>query len=53
LKPNMLTSVRIQDYRNEQAMVVPSFILRQDFNGTFLFKGNGRERSIQGSKNPM
>jgi membrane fusion protein (multidrug efflux system) len=38
LKPNMLTSVRIQDYRNEQAMVVPSFILRQDFNGTFLFK---------------
>lgn len=38
LKPNMLTSVRIQDYRNEQAMVVPSFILRQDFNGIFLFK---------------
>lgn len=38
LKPNMLTSVRIQDYSNEQAMVVPSFLLRQDFNGTFLFK---------------
>ena len=38
LKPNMLTSVRIQDYRNDQAMVVPTFILRQDFNGTFLFK---------------
>jgi RND family efflux transporter MFP subunit len=38
LKPNMLTSVRIRDYSNEQAMVVPSFILRQDFNGTFLFK---------------
>jgi RND family efflux transporter MFP subunit len=38
LKPNMLTSVRIQDYRNDQAMVVPTFLLRQDFNGTFLFK---------------
>ncbi len=38
MKPNMLTSVRIQDYRNDQAMVVPTFILRQDFNGTFLFK---------------
>jgi RND family efflux transporter MFP subunit len=37
LKPNMLTTVRIQDYKNEQALVVPSFILRQDFNGTFLF----------------
>jgi membrane fusion protein (multidrug efflux system) len=48
LKPNMLTSVRIQDYRNEQAMVVPSFILRQDFNGTFLFKAmeeNGVSRA--------
>ena len=38
LKPNMLTSVRIQDYRNDNALVVPSSILRQDFNGTFLFK---------------
>jgi RND family efflux transporter MFP subunit len=38
LKPNMLTSVRIQDYRNDSALVVPSNILRQDFNGTFLFR---------------
>jgi len=38
LKPNMLTSVRIQDYKNDQALVVPSHILRQDFNGTFLFR---------------
>ncbi len=38
LKPNMLTSVRIQDYRNDNALVVPSIILRQDFKGTFLFR---------------
>lgn len=38
LKPNMLTSVRIQDYSNNSALVVPSSILRQDFNGTFLFR---------------
>jgi RND family efflux transporter MFP subunit len=38
LKPNMLTSVRIQDYKNDNALVVPSNILRQDFNGTFLFR---------------
>jgi RND family efflux transporter MFP subunit len=37
LKPNMLTSVSIQDYKNDNALVVPSNILRQDFNGTFLF----------------
>jgi RND family efflux transporter MFP subunit len=38
LKPNMLTSVRIRDYSDNQAMVVPTFLLRQDFNGIFLFK---------------
>lgn len=38
LKPNMLTSVRIQDYKNDNALVIPSNILRQDFNGTFLFR---------------
>ena len=38
LKPNMLTSVRIKDYKNDQALVVPSFILRQDFKGSFLFR---------------
>lgn len=37
LKPNMLTSVRIRDYENKNALVVPSIVLKQDFNGTFLF----------------
>jgi len=37
LKPNMLTSVRIRDYENKDALVVPSIVLKQDFNGTFLF----------------
>jgi RND family efflux transporter MFP subunit len=36
-KPNMLTSVRIQDFKSDNSLVVPSNILRQDFNGTFLF----------------
>lgn len=38
LKPNMLTSVRIEDFTDAEARVVPSEILRQDFNGTFLFR---------------
>lgn len=37
LKPNMLTSIRIRNYENKNALVVPSNIIRQDFNGTFLF----------------
>jgi len=37
LKPNMLTTVRITDYSENNALVVPTIILKEDFNGTFLF----------------
>jgi membrane fusion protein, multidrug efflux system len=40
LKPNMLSSVRIRDYSDPAALTVPSIILKQDFNGTFLFRLN-------------
>ncbi len=44
-KPNMLTTVKIVDYTNDEALVVPSILLKQDFKGTFLFRvmdsGNG------------
>lgn len=51
LKPNMLSSVRIRDYENNSALVVPSNILRQDFQGTFLFKiasenGNAKAQKV-------
>ncbi len=38
LKPNMLSSVLIQDYSDPGALLVPSIILKQDFKGTFLFR---------------
>ena len=38
LKPNMLSSVRIRDYSDPDALTVPSIILKEDFNGTFLFR---------------
>jgi RND family efflux transporter MFP subunit len=38
IKPNMLASVMIQDYDDPDALIVPSIILKDDFNGTFLFK---------------
>jgi RND family efflux transporter MFP subunit len=49
-KPNMLTSVSIQDYKNDHALVVPSNILRQDFNGTFLFKVTEEEGRSKAQK---
>jgi RND family efflux transporter MFP subunit len=50
LKPNMLTSVRIQDYEDKNALVVPSIILKQDFNGTFLFCVSEAEGSSKARK---
>lgn len=38
LKPNMLTAIRIEDYRRDSALVVPSIVIRSDFNGSFLFR---------------
>ena len=49
-KPNMLTSVRIQDYKNENSLVVPTNILRQDFNGTFLYKVSEEEGRSKAQK---
>lgn len=49
-KPNMLTSVRIQDYKNENSLVVPTNILRQDFNGTFLYKVSEEEERSKAQK---
>jgi RND family efflux transporter MFP subunit len=45
LKPNMLSSVRIRDYLDPEALTVPSIILKQDFNGTFLFRLNEKSNN--------
>jgi hypothetical protein len=34
----MLTTVRITDYSEENALVVPTIILKEDFQGTFLYR---------------
>lgn len=50
LRPNMLSSLRIRDYQNDSALVVPSIILKQDFKGTFLFLAESSENEIRAKK---
>jgi membrane fusion protein (multidrug efflux system) len=50
LKPNMLTSIRIEDYHRDDALVVPSIVLRNDFNGTFLFRAVSRGEGMVAEK---
>lgn len=37
LKPNLLAIIRIKDYTNPKAIVVPSYILREDILGYYLY----------------
>ncbi len=37
LKPNMLAVVKFQDFEMEDALVVPSIIIKEDFKGKYLY----------------
>ncbi len=37
LKPNMLAELKIRDYINTEALVVPTILVRQDPNGSFIY----------------
>lgn len=50
LKPNMLSSLKIQDFSTDDALLVPSIILKEDFNGTFLFRINDSSESLTAEK---
>ena len=50
LKPNMLSSLKIQDFSTDDALLVPSIILKEDFNGTFLFRINDTSEPLTAEK---
>ncbi len=37
IKPNMLANIKIKDYELKNAFVVPTFLIRQDINGSFMY----------------
>ena len=37
LKPNMLANVKINDYNVEDAIVIPSILIKEDMEGKFIF----------------
>jgi len=38
IKPNMLAEVKFRDFESDNAITVPSIIIKKDFNGFYLFK---------------
>jgi membrane fusion protein, multidrug efflux system len=37
IKPNMVSSIRINDYSKENALVVPSTVIRRDISGDYVY----------------
>jgi len=43
LKPNLLATIRINDYAAENALVVPSLVIREDVKGSYLYVAEQRD----------
>lgn len=41
LKPNVLAKIKINDFSLEKALALPSLIIKQDMNGSYVFVVNG------------
>ena len=37
LKPNMMATLKIRDYYNPEALMIPTILIRQDLNGYFVY----------------
>ena len=49
IKPNMIAILKIRDYVAESALVIPSLLIKEDFQGkyTYITEGAGNEQSAK------
>ncbi len=50
LKPNMFTTLRVNDFSSQQALVVPSLIIKQDISGKYLYLAKEKDGVLTASK---
>jgi len=50
LKPNMISTITINDYTKDSALVVPSIIIKKDFNKQFIFVAIKKDTTTIASK---
>ncbi|MEZ5084112.1 MAG: efflux RND transporter periplasmic adaptor subunit [Bacteroidales bacterium] len=44
IKPNVLAKIKIKDFSAKQALIVPSIIIKQDLQGTYVYKINPADK---------
>jgi RND family efflux transporter MFP subunit len=37
IKPNLVSVIKIRDYKSENAIVIPSLLIKEDFNGNYTY----------------
>lgn len=50
IKPNMLTRVKINDFSDDNALIVPAFILKQDKTGSYLYVAQKNSELLTATK---
>ena len=50
LRPNMITKIRLNDFSDDNALVVPSYIIKQDFTGSFLYVAETTDNKLVARK---
>ena len=44
IKPNMVSTIHINDFSSNKAFVVPSLVIRKDFSGNYVYVVNQEEK---------
>lgn len=50
IKPNLEAVVKVRDYLAEQAIVIPSLLIKEDFKGKYTFIATGSEKQLKAMK---
>ncbi len=50
LKPNILSIIKINDFSTDSALVVPSIIIKQDFNGSYVYVAEKQSENMIAKK---
>lgn len=50
LKPNILSIIKINDFSTDSALVVPSIIIKQDFNGSYVYVAEKQSENMISKK---